>query len=434
MRITFLNTIYPPYGASGAENSLRLVAARMLSRGHDCSVLTLTPEAKQSEGEVDGIHTRYLPLANVYWPHGAQRLSALRPLFQGVESYNPAMGRRTAEALVALRPEVLNCHNLQGFSVAAWRTAKTLGIPVVQSIHDYYLACPRSAMWRPRSGNCEHQCTECRIFTTPRRFLAGIPACVTCVSHRVMERITSTGMFPDAVVGRQPVRIIRGINAQAIASAVPRRERPSPGITLGFMGRLEPTKGVETLLDAFPTLPGNPRLLIAGSGPEDYVAALRRRTNQGSGVTFIGHVPPATFYAQVNLLVIPSVWEDPFPRVFHEALAFGVPSLVTPLGGLPEVIRPGHNGFVASGADVKALAEALSGLLTSGWNREAVRAACIAAATEYEAERIGTQYERVLIAAAARRPIPEDAGSVWRPRHAPKHAVAIASDTVRRGT
>ncbi len=428
MRITFLNTMYPPHGASGAENSLRLIAARMHSRGHTCSVLTLTPEAKQSEGEVDGIHTQYLPLANVYWPHAGRRPGVLRPLFQGLESYNPAMGRRAAKALAALRPDVLNCHNLQGFSVAAWRAAKALGIPVVQSIHDYYLACPRSAMWRPGSGNCEHQCAECRIFTTPRRMLSGIPACVTCVSHRVMERIAGTGMFSDAVVGQQPVRIIRGINAELTRTAEARRQHPPPAITLGFMGRLEPTKGVEILLEALPRLPRGARLLVAGSGPDHYVAALRGRA--GEGVTFLGHVSPAEFYAQVDLLVIPSVWEDPFPRVFHEALAFGVPSLITPLGGLPEVIRPGHNGFIASGADAAALAEALSGLLTGGWDREAVRAACIAAATEYDAERIATQYERVLTAAAARQPIPEDAGSLWRPRGMPEHAVPAASEKV----
>ena len=420
MRITFLNSLYPPHGASGAENSVRLVANRMQARGHTCSILTLTPDTQECEGEIDGIPVRYLPLANVYWPHGGSRPGVLRPVFQTIEAYNLLMGRRTAAALAKLQPQVLNCHNLQGFSVAAWRAADALGVPVVQTIHDYYLACPRSAMWRPSHGNCSHQCKECHIFTTPRRILSKIPACVTCVSYRVMDRITDAGTFPEVVAGRQPARIVRGLNPESSPEssvAKPRLAR-SATTTFGFMGRLEPSKGVEALLDAFAGLPpGAARLLVAGSGPQDYVAKLHERARDIDGVKFLGHVPPDDFFVQIDLLVIPSVWEDPFPRVFHEALTFGVASLVTPLGGLPEVIHHGRDGFVAGGVGAAALKQSLTRLLTEGWDRDAVRLACKAKSTEYEAEHITTQYERVLVAAGAREPIPENAGSVWRPRH-----------------
>ena len=431
MRITFLNSLYPPHGASGAENSVRLVAKRMQARGHTCSILTLTPDTQECEGEIDGMQVRYLPLANVYWPHGGSRPRGLRPVFQAVEAYNPLMGRRTATALAKLQPQVLNCHNLQGFSVAAWRAADALGIPVVQTIHDYYLACPRSAMWRPSHGNCSRQCTECHIFTTPRRILSKIPSCVTCVSYRVMDRITDAGTFPEVVAGRQPARIVRGLNPES-SVAKPRLARSAT--TFGFMGRLEPSKGVEALLEAFARLPpGAARLLIAGSGPADYVAKLHERARDIAGVRFLGHVPPDDFFVQIDLLVIPSVWEDPFPRVFHEALTFGVPSLVTPLGGLPEVICHGRTGFVAGGVDATALNESLTRLLTDGWNRDAVCMACKATSAEYEAEHIATQYERVLVAAGAREPIPENAGSSWRPRHVRDKESPITGERVCHG-
>jgi glycosyltransferase involved in cell wall biosynthesis len=414
MRITFVNGLYPPHGNAGAENSLRLLAAGLARRGHDCAVLTLTPEPRPGEGEVDGIAADYLPLANVYWPHGPRRPRLLRPVFQLLDAFNPLMLGPVARALARRRPDVVNCHNLQGFSVAAWLAARRCGVPVVQTLHDYYLGCPRSAMWRPGRGNCARPCVECRAFALPRRRLSRIPAAVTAVSHRLFDRLAAAGVFPDAVRGAQPVRIIRGNNAPLDLPSEP--AAPAGGaFRIGFMGRLEPTKGLENLIDAMHAFPeGAASLTVAGRGRPDYVAALRARAAGSGAIAFLGHVRPADFFPAIDLLVIPSVWEDPFPRVFHEALAYGVPSLVSPLGGLREVIRPGQTGFVADGADAVSLRAALGALVAQGWDRAAMRARCRAAAAAFDADRIAGQYEAVLHAAAARAPIPEEAGEVWR--------------------
>ena len=185
MRIAFINTVFPPHGASGAETTLGLLARTLGNRGHSCSVVTLTPEQKESAGSIDGVSVHSLPLANVFWPHAGFRPKPLRPVFQLFDAWNPVMGKQLARTLAELRPDVVHCHNLLGFSVSAWTAAGSLGIPVVQTLHDYYLACPRSAMWRPGRGNCVTTCIECRAFARPRRTLSHLPYAVTCVSHRV---------------------------------------------------------------------------------------------------------------------------------------------------------------------------------------------------------------------------------------------------------
>ncbi len=433
MRITFVNGLYPPHGAAGAENTLRVLAGTLTSRGHECSVVTLTPETRATKGEVDGIPVEYLPLANVYWPHGARRPALLRPVFQLFDAFNPMMLRRVVRVLAARRPDVVNCHNLQGFSAAAWLAAARLGIPVVQTVHDYYLGCPRSAMWRPGRGNCARPCPECRAFSLPRRRLSRLPAAITAVSHRMFDRLAAAGVFPDAAAQGQPVRIIRGNNAAMIApaDAAPHGD----GLRLGFMGRLEPAKGLENLLDALQALQApQVSLSVAGTGRPDYVAELHAHAAGRDNIAFLGHVRPADFFPTIDLLVIPSVWEDPFPRVFHEALAYGVPSLVTPLGGLQEVIRPGETGFVAAGADAVSLRAILTRLAAQGWDRAALRRACRAAAADYEPDRITGQYEAVLHAAAMRQPIPTDAGEVWHPPAGPSSPPRVVSDGILHGT
>jgi glycosyltransferase involved in cell wall biosynthesis len=414
MRIAFVNTLYPPHGSSGAEVTLRFLARQLSERGHDCTIVTLTPEREGCLGDVDGIPVCYLPLANTYWPHQGHRPAWLRPVFQAIDAFNPVMQRRLAATLRRLRPEVVNAHNLQGFSVSAWRAADQLCIPLVQTLHDYYTACPRSAMWRPGRGNCAQQCSECNVFSVPRRRISNLPSAVTCVSHRVFDRIAATGMFAAAQAGRQPVRIIRGNNPDEDLPPLPPTRGNGPW-RFGSMGRLDPAKGLENLIDAIGGLPaGSATLTIAGTGPEDYTRLLQARAAGTPVIKFLGHVTPTSFFHKIDTLVIPSIWEDPFPRVFHEAMAYGVPSIVTPLGGLPEAIDQGRTGIVATGYDPASLQDAMRQLIDGVWKHEEMRLACRAAALNYRPSRIVAEYESVLTAAVGGGTM-DGAGEAWRP-------------------
>src|SRR5690349_19330745 len=102
MHITFVNGLYPPHGAGGAEVTLQLLAAQFANRGHICSVISLTRDRHSQTEAVDGIPVHYLPLANLYWPHGSRRPRALRPLFQAADAFNPVMGVRVRRTLAAL--------------------------------------------------------------------------------------------------------------------------------------------------------------------------------------------------------------------------------------------------------------------------------------------------------------------------------------------
>ena len=269
-------------------------------------------------------------------------------------------------------------------------------------------------MWRPGRGNCASLCPECEAFSKTRRAMSALPDAVTCVSNPVFDRLTGHGAFSEAVAGRQAIRIIRGNNAmEALPEAEPSTSRGP--LRLGFMGRLDPSKGLENLIDATRQLqPGSVSLRIAGTGKPDFTRGLQERAAGAGDITFAGHVSPTEFFPTIDLLVIPSVWEDPFPRVFHEALAYGVPSLATPLGGLSEVIEHGRNGFLIAGTGTASLVASLSELVASGWDRRPMFDACRQAAADYAPSRIAAEYEAVLMAAAARRPVPDEAGAPWR--------------------
>ena len=134
---------------------------------------------------------------------------------------------------------------------------------------------------------------------------------------------------------------------------------------LVFVGRLVSDKGVDLLIDALALLARrgrHVRLTVVGDGPEH--AALRRQAkalNVADRVDFVGRRVGPVLVATLNshqVLVVPSVWEEPFGVVVLEALACGCVPLVTRSGGLPDAV--GACGVVLPHSDRRALAATLA--------------------------------------------------------------------------
>ena len=129
-----------------------------------------------------------------------------------------------------------------------------------------------------------------------------------------------------------------------------------------YAGRLVPEKRVEYLIREWPSIRAvfpNAVLLILGTGEME--PFLRR--SAGDGVRFEGSVEDVTPYLQVaDLFVLPSVAEG-LPVSILEALATKVPVLATRVGGVPDIIEHGYNGWLVPPDDSSALRDALLALL-----------------------------------------------------------------------
>lgn len=145
----------------------------------------------------------------------------------------------------------------------------------------------------------------------------------------------------------------------------PARRGTGGQFVVGYVGRLVPEKGVETLVRALATLPERFRLLVAGEGPQR--ASLQRlaeslsvgpRVEWGTGVA---QAALPELYGRMDALVLPSLetpgWKEQFGRVLIEAMACGVPVLGARTGEIPAVI--GECGFVFPAGDSGALSRML---------------------------------------------------------------------------
>ena len=176
---------------------------------------------------------------------------------------------------------------------------------------------------------------------------------------------------------------------------------------LVFLGRLVSDKGIDVLLDALAELRQRGRdlmLTVIGTGPEE--AALRARALRlgvATQVRFAGILRGAALVEALNahqLLVVPSVWEEPFGVVALEGLACGLLPVVTRSGGLPDAV--GGCGLVVAKGSPTALADGIERALTDEDLRAALRAAAPAHLAAHSPQGVARSYLRVLEAALAR--------------------------------
>jgi glycosyltransferase involved in cell wall biosynthesis len=191
-----------------------------------------------------------------------------------------------------------------------------------------------------------------------------------------------------------------GVDVQRFSQAPP-AELHAPRPRVGFLGRLEPVKGLDVLIDAAARLGQSPTIVIAGDGPER--ARLRRLALERGiqdRVSFVGQVAYAdvpAFLKALDVLVLPSVTLPPlhkeqFGRVLVEAMAAGVAVVGSSSGGIPEVI--GDAGLVVPEADAAGLAAALDRVLGDPGLRESL--------VERGRRRAASQYAWPVLAARTR--------------------------------
>jgi glycosyltransferase involved in cell wall biosynthesis len=134
-----------------------------------------------------------------------------------------------------------------------------------------------------------------------------------------------------------------------------------------YSGRLSPEKGIDRLLEAAALLPARPRLKIAGQGPQkEELQRLAERLGVAERVDWLGHrtyEELCRLYRDARLLVVPSVWDEPFGLVGLEAMAHQLPVVAFDVGGASEWLRDGQVGTLVEPDSPRALAGAISVLL-----------------------------------------------------------------------
>ncbi len=331
MNIALLSSSYHPYYRGGGEYSVKKLAEGLANQDHAVSVITAFHYDQQEK--IEGIPVYRIKYPNLYWSYTSDRQPVhLRLAWHLLEGYNIQVKKPLQHLLDQIKPDVLHIRNVEDFSPYACKVAYDLNIPVVVTLNSYTWLCPRATMFR-NEQNCLKQCLDCRLITYPKKIASRYVTAVVGVSQFMIDRHKQYHYFPQA---SQHV-IYTSMTARFTElAAVTNRYK-----TFGFIGRIHPSKGVAKIIETFIATNSerNHRLLIAGTGPDDYLNYCRELAQPSSKISFLGKVDIDHFYPEVDVVIINSQWHEPFPRVLIEAYAYGRPVIATDTGGIPEMVN-----------------------------------------------------------------------------------------------
>lgn len=358
MRIALCNAIYatPAYPriVGGAEIFVRQFAEALAEQGNEVIAIRFSPSGVYETETVNGVTVHFVPVRNLFPPFEDKRNALQRTAWHAIDDRAPAHPL-VARILSEFRPDVLHSNTLNGLTTGVWSAARHLGIPILHTLHDYYLICPRCSRYKG-GHSCETTCRSCSLLTPARRRRAALVDGVVGVSRRTLELHTEHGVFSDA----RFKHVISNVANPAITfSPQPLREGP---LTIGYLGRFSEEKGVRLLAQAASLLaPGTVRLRLAGNVSAEERAHILSLAPDVD-IEFVGFVSPNAFYPTVEVVAVPSLWEEPSPLALIDALAAGRPVIATPYGGLPEVVSDGLTGWIVA-ANAEKLAGAMQALL-----------------------------------------------------------------------
>lgn len=298
-------------------------------------------------------------------------------------AWNPMSARRVRDVARQVEPDVAHIHNTWwALSPSVVHALDKLDIPIVVTLHNYRLLCANAQLFRDGSP-----CEDC-VGTHPwdavrhRCYRDSIPSSAMAAAaielHRKMniwqaadlllpltefarERFITGGLPPDKLF----------VKPNFVDDPGPRSAPPSESSVVLFVGRLGTEKGIEVLLDAWrDAAPRHLELLIAGDGP--LREALERKSPPG--IRFMGRLPAdkvRELMLSSRALAFPSIWYEGQPMVLLEALASGLPLVVSAIGGIPETVADKQAVISVSAGDRSEWVEAFSRLDDDDWVDEA---------------------------------------------------------------
>ena len=313
------------------------------------------------------------------------------------------VARSFDKLLVRLRPRIVHLHaRTAAVSEALVDAAQAAGAKVVFTYHTPTVSCIRGTMLRMGRAPCDgrldrRRCSACAlaargvppllrdvIACTPealgdmvaRTHLAGravttlrLPGLVGAAHRsfrdlmRKVDRIVAVCLWASDVLrlnGVPDEKLVLCRQGLPRSSAGPTMHRPADCgaatqgvLRLGYFGRLDATKGIDTLIDALRRIPEAPLRLdiyaVRQAGSEAYANRLERRAGRDRRISFQAALPPDAVrdaMRKCNIVAVPSRWLETGPLVVLEAFDAGTPVLGARLGGIAELVTDGKDGIL----------------------------------------------------------------------------------------
>jgi glycosyltransferase involved in cell wall biosynthesis len=379
---------YPPRYNAGSEIYTQTVSHELVRQGCEVSVFCREEDPYRPDFDVVVEKDTLEPSINVFVANHARsrdryKHDKMDDAFKGV--------------LDTINPDVVHVNHLNHLSTGIVDVAYSRAIPVVFTLHDFWLPCPRGqflqmALGEPQvypecPGQDDHRCAvHCMS-----RMWGGVDP-VDDESYwtrwvqlrmreirRIKDKVSffispslnlKTRLAEELGIGLD--RIIHepyGFDLTRLAG----RKRDDEGVfVFGYIGRIDFSKGLDLLLKAYGSTNGPARLRIWGRQSSQESPSLKRIVDslppkRRKGIEWLPEYRNEDIiqlvFNRVDAIVVPSIWDENSPLVIQEALQARVPVVTSEKGGMGELIRDGVNGFTFKHRSVQDLTKTLQRVL-----------------------------------------------------------------------
>jgi len=380
-----------------------------LSKTHEVYIFSRVCNTKQKEYEVTKQNMNGV------------RVYLINNTFKNCNSFemyyeNEMIDKRFAEILYEIKPDVVHIQHLVFLSIGLIKIIRDRGIPVVFTLHDYWLICPKwhvlkndsTPCEKVFSGNFDQECLSClseilhikrgvkRVYLLSKWLLPNFALswlkniyflCTQRISgnnkgiDKLKERTRKINAFLNSIdffitpseylknnfigfgISREKIRLSQnGLNSELFKGIQKVRTNK---IRFAFIGTILPAKGLHILIESFNRIKKrDAELKIYGRlypyvGFEYYPSHLKKII-KNKNIKLMGefnYFEIAKIFSQIDILVVPSVWYENSPLVIKEAFLSNTPVIASRIGGIPELVNDGANGLLFKPQDADDLQE-----------------------------------------------------------------------------
>lgn len=383
---------YPPLYNAGSEVYSQLLC-HGLSKKHEIQVFTREENPFAKDFSVRTLHDALQPKIKLHIINIPGEKFRYRYRHAQVD-------RVFSDLLHQFTPEIVHIGHLNHLSTSSVYEIAKRNIPIVYTLHDYWLMCPRGqfiqrnsdshvGLWALCDGQADQKCarrcyqgyfsgaadeeaTDLVYWTNwiSRRMqhIRDILQYVNCFiapSRYLYQRFVKEFGLPEDKM----IYLDYGFDHQRLQN---RRRASDQTFTFGYIGTHIPAKGIQHLIEAFGLLQGDCRLVIWG----------RPRPQNSQGLHALAALlPPAVqsriewrpeyrnehivqdVFNHTDCIVVPSIWVENSPLVIHEALQVKIPVVTANSGGMAEYVRHQENGLLFEHRSPQKLAEQMQRLI-----------------------------------------------------------------------
>lgn len=362
MKIALINSLYKPYKRGGAEVVFNNIVNELKKNDHDVFVITISKKKNKKKyycKEVDGVKVyRFYPLNIFSFIDIDKQPKWKRLIWHLIDTFNWHSYWQVKKILKKEQPDLVLTHNLKGISYQILKAIKKLKIKNVHTLHDVQLVEPSGLI----SGSQFKEKFYNKLYIKIIKKIFDCPQIIVSPSKWLMKFYRNYGFFEKSKRYVIP-------NPLIIDNICTRKEfADNDSMNFLFIGQLESHKGILFLLQVFEEFVknNNAHLYIVGQGSLSQV--LQHKYQDKKWLDFMGYVPYQKLqnvFSKVHYTIVSSLCIENSPGVVFDSFKNCTPVIASAIGGIPEIVQEGVNGYLFEPGNKYNLLNKLNSCLTN---------------------------------------------------------------------